>query len=113
MVQPGFKPGTSCSADQCFPNWANQAAVNPKHIFFFTQNKRWAVEFWQVWLSHGGARLERILAAALLCYFEMVGKEWDLVSLLTFLEFNLELLWLKLKWYKKYINFSLTWKSVF
>ena len=99
MVQPGFKPGTSCSADQCFPNWANQAAVNPKHILgFFTQNTRWAVEFWQVWLSHGGARLERILAAALLCYFEMAGKEWDLVSLLTFLEFNLELLWLKLKW---------------
>ena len=34
MVQPGFKPGTSCSADHCFPNWANQAAVNLKHIFF-------------------------------------------------------------------------------
>ena len=34
--------------------------------------------------------------AALLCYFEMVGKGSDLVALLTFLEFNLELLWLKL-----------------
>ena len=28
LVQPGFKPATSCSADWCSPNWANKVAVN-------------------------------------------------------------------------------------
>ena len=34
LVWPGFKPATSCSADQHSPNWANQATVKLTNLHF-------------------------------------------------------------------------------
>ena len=34
LVWPGFKPATSCPADQHSPNWANQATVKLTNLHF-------------------------------------------------------------------------------